>query len=129
MSRLIAAIVASVGTLVSVGLQAQQTALPVAGKWEVTVDRQPTRTLELTVDGTTVNGTLTKPGSSDTVAVTGEVKKVELIFWTPEKEEFIGVIIREGSPVQGTYVYCPPGRSQANCAKSAVTMKRPTKTN
>lgn len=119
------AIVASIGMLAVIGLEAQQPASAVAGKWEVTVDRQPTRTLELAVDGTAVKGTLTKAGSTDTVTVTGEYKRVELTFWTPAKEESFGVIVREGTPVQGTYVYCVDGV----CTKSGVTMKRPVQTN
>ena len=120
MGRLLA-VVASVGVLVSVGLQARQSALPVAGKWEVTVSGQPTRILELTVDGTAVKGTITRAGSADTLPVSGEHKKSELTFWTPEKEEFFGVMVREGSPVQGTYVHC----IKDQCRKSGVTMKRP----
>lgn len=126
MGRLIA-LAASIGVLVAVGLAAQQPASIVAGKWEVTVDRQPTRTVELTVDGTAVAGTLTKAGSTATVGVTGEFKKVELTFWTPEKpepEEFFGVVVRDGV-AQGTYVHCVKGV----CSKSGVTMKRPAKTN
>lgn len=114
-------IVASVGIVVSVGLQAQS-ALPVSGKWEVIVGIQPTRILELTLDGTAVKGTITKPRSTDTLPVTGEHRKFELTFWTPEKEEFFGVMVREGSPVQGTYVHC----IKDQCWKSGVTMKRPT---
>ena len=129
MSRRIAAIALSLGVLVSVGLGAQQKAIPVAGKWEVSVDRRPMRIADLTVDGTTVEGTITKSNSTETVPVIGELKKVELIFWTTDKEETFGVITREGEPVQGTYMYCPPGRSQSECAKSAVTMKRPAKSN
>jgi hypothetical protein len=124
MGRFLAIAIAA-GIFVTVGLQAQQPASAVAGKWEVTVDRQPTRTLELALDGTAVKGTLTKAGSTDTVAVTGEYKKVELTFWTAGKEEFLGVVIREGTPVQGTYVYCVNGV----CTKSGVTMNRPAKTN
>ena len=93
----------------------------------MTVDRQPTRTVELTVDGTAVAGTLTKAGSTATVQVTGEFQKVELTFWTPEKpepEEFFGVVVRDGV-AQGTYVHCVNGV----CSKSGVTMKRPAKTN
>jgi hypothetical protein len=105
MGKRLAALFASAGIVASAGLGAQQT-VAVAGKWEVFIDRQPTRTLELTLDGTAVKGTLTKTGSTDTVAVTGEMKKVELTFWTPEKEEFFGVVVREGAPVQGTYVHC-----------------------
>ena len=86
------------------------------------------RTVELAIEGTTVKGTLTKYGSTETVAVTGEHKTIELTFWTAEKEEFFGVMVREGFPVEGTYVYCPPGRSQAYCTKSGVTMKRPVRT-
>ena len=63
MGRVIA-IVGSLGVLAAVGLGAQQPASPVAGKWDVTVDRQPTRTLQLTVDGTAVAGTLTKAGAT-----------------------------------------------------------------
>jgi hypothetical protein len=111
--------------LITVSLQAQRPASAVAGKWEVTVDRQSTRTVELTVDGTVVKGTLTTAGSTNTVAVTGEYKKAELTFWTPEKVEFFGVVVREGAAVQGTYVHCVNGV----CTKSGVTMKRPTKTN
>jgi hypothetical protein len=107
--------------LAAVSLQAQLPASAVAGKWDVFIDRQPARTLELTVDGSTVKGTLTKSGSTDTVAVTGEFKKAELTFWTPEQEEFFGVIVRDGSPVQGTYVYCRNGQ----CTKSGVNLKRP----
>jgi hypothetical protein len=120
MGRLLA-VVASVGVLVSVGLQAQQSALRVAGKWEVTVGGQPPRILELTLEGSVVKGTITKAGSTDTLPVTGEHRKFELTFWTPEKEEVFGVMVREGSPVQGTYVHC----IKDQCWKSAVTMKRP----
>ena len=119
MSRLLA-VVAFAGVLISVGLQAQS-ALPVAGKWEVIVGIQPTRILELTLDGTTVKGTITKARSTETLPVTGEHRKFELTFWTPEKEEFFGVMVREGSPVQGTYVHC----IKDQCWKSGVTMKRP----
>ena len=122
MGRLIT-IAASIGLLGTIGPLAQQPAAAVSGKWEVSVDRQPPRTVELTVDGTAVKGTLTKAGSTDTVIVAGEYKKVDLTFWTPEKEEFFGVVLREGAPVQGTYVYC----TQGQCTKSGVTMRRPTK--
>ena len=124
MGRLLG-VVASAGVLVSMGLQAQQSALPVAGKWDVTVGNQPTRILELVLEGTAVKGTLTKAGSTDTLPVTGEYKKFDLTFWTPEKEEFFGVMVREGSPVQGTYVHC----IKEQCWKSGVTMKRPASTN
>ena len=125
MGRLIAT-VASIGVWLAVGLGAQQTASVVAGKWEVTVERQPTRTVELTVNGTAVTGTLTKAGSTATVEVTGEFKKVDLTFRTPERpepEEFFGVVVRDGV-AQGTYVHCVKGV----CSKSGVTMKRPAKT-
>ena len=119
------AIVASIGVVVMVSLQAQQPASRVAGKWEVTVDRQPVRIVDLTVDGTVVKGTITKFGSTDTLPVTGEHKRFELTFWTPGEEESFGVMVREGYPVQGTYVWC----IKDQCSKSGVTMKRPAKTN
>ena len=109
--------------LVTVGLQAQQTLPSVAGKWEVSIDRRPLRIAELSVDGSAVKGTITKDGSTDTLPVSGELKKVELIFWTPNKEETFGVIVREGEPVQGTYVHCVKNV----CTKAGVTMKRPAK--
>jgi beta-galactosidase/beta-glucuronidase len=123
----VVAIAVSISVLVAVGLGAQQPASLVAGKWDVTVDRQTTRTVQLTVDGTAVAGTLTKAGSTATAEVTGVFKKVELTFWTPEKpepEEFFGVVVRDGV-AQGTYVHCVNGV----CTKSAVTMKRAAKTN
>ena len=119
--RRLLAVVAAVGVLVSVGLQARQSALPVAGEWEVSVGGQPIRILKLTLDGTAVKGTITKAGSTDTLPVTGEHKKFELTFWTPRQEEFFGVMVREGSPVQGTYVHC----IKEQCSKSGVTMRRP----
>ena len=117
-------VVASLVVLASVGLQARQSAQSVAGKWEVTVGGQPPRILELTLEGTAVKGTISKAGSTDTLPVIGEHRKFELTFWTPEKEEFFGVMVREGSPVQGTYVHC----INDQCSKSAVTMKRPAST-
>ncbi len=120
-------IIGLAAVLLTTALQAQQKPIPVAGKWEVNIDRRPIRIADLTVQGSVVKGTITKPNSTDTIAVTGELRAVELIFWTPEKEETFGVIAREGEPVQGTYMFCPAGRPSGECAKSAVTMKRPAK--
>ena len=117
----IAVLVTSVGLLVSAGVQARQSSIPLAGKWEVIVDGQPTRIVDLAINGAAVKGTLTKAGSTDTLPVTGEYKQFDLTFWTPGKEEFFGVVIREGAPIQGTYVHCIDGK----CTKSAVTLKRP----
>jgi hypothetical protein len=97
MGRLFA-VVASVGVLAA-GLSAQQRASAVAGKWEVTVTGQAKRL--------------------------AEYKNVNLSFWTAAKEEFFGVMVREGAPVQGTYVHCVGDQ----CSKSGVTMRRPTKAN
>jgi hypothetical protein len=121
-------IVGLVAVVLIVGLPAQQMAKPVVGKWEVSVDGQPMRIADLSLDGTAVKGTITKSGSAETVAVIGELRKVDLIFWTPEKEETFGVIVRDGEPVQGTHIYCPPGQPRSpSCSKRAVTMKRPAK--
>ena len=117
------AIVATAGLAAAVGLGAQQPSSSVAGKWDVMVDGQPARTLELKVEGAAVAGTLTSARNTTKVEVTGEFKKVELTFWTPAKEEFFGVVVREGEPVQGTYVHCVAG----TCSKSGVTMTRPRK--
>ena len=123
MGRLFA-VVASVGVLAA-GLSAQQRASAVAGKWEVTVTGQAKRLVELTVKGTEVTGVITSATSDAMVEVTGEYKNVNLSFWTAAKEEFFGVMVREGAPVQGTYVHCVGDQ----CSKSGVTMRRPTKAN
>ncbi len=109
------------GLVAVVGLGAQQPASPAAGKWDVKVDGQPARTAVLTVQGTEVTGTITGRNSAIRLEVTGEFKKMSLTFATPGKEEFFGVVIREGEPVAGTYVYCVAGV----CTKSGVTLQRP----
>ena len=114
-------VVATLALLGAGALHSQQPASPAAGKWEVRVDGQPVRMVELTVNGTAVKGTLTRRDSKATVEVAGEFKKFDLTFATPAKDESFGVMVREGFPVEGTYVYCTGGQ----CSKSGVTLHRP----
>lgn len=120
MSR-VAGIVGVLGLVISASLAGQQPASRVAGKWDVTVDRQPTRRAELTVKGTEVTGTITARDSDAKLEITGVFKNISLTFATPGNEESFGVVVREGEPVQGTYVYCVGGV----CTKSGVTLERP----
>ena len=112
-------VVGALGLVASIGLAAQQPV--VAGKWEVKVDGQSARTAELVVQGTKVTGTITAWNSPEKLKVAGEFKKMSLTFSTPGDEESFGVVVREGEPVQGTYVYCTAGV----CTKSGVTLQRP----
>ena len=119
MRRLLSA-TAALSLLLMTGLTAQQSA--VAGRWDVSITGQPKRTLELTVAGTVVSGTMTV--GSSTVRVTGEFGTGTLTFRTQVRDEYFTFGYRDGA-WQGTYVYSGSG-SREESYKTGVTLSRPT---
>ena len=124
MNRLIS-VIASIGILFAAVVEARQSPSTVAGKWDVTVTGQPTRTLELITEGEVVTGTLTKHGSQ-LATVRGEFKHGNLILETQARDEFLTVVVR-GDGLMGTYVHEPYIKDL--CYKTGVTLKRPPTTN
>jgi hypothetical protein len=93
----------------------------VAGRWDLAITGQAKRTLDLTVDGTVVSGTMT--AGANTARVTGEFGTGTLVLGTPARDEYFTFGYRDGA-WQGTYVYCGSG-SPEECYKTGVTLSRP----
>ena len=117
------AVAVSIGMFWGSSVPAQHAASVVAGKWELTVTGRPTRLLELTADGASVTGTLTKDGST-TATVTGELKGNNLIFETKARDEYFTVLV-DGGGMHGTYVY--NGGSPETSYKTGVILRRPAR--
>jgi len=112
------ALTVALGLALVTGLVAQQVASPVSGKWDVNVTGQAKRSVDLTVEGTTVRGSLIS--GAETAAVTGQFRDGGLSFWTSGREEFFTVVLRDGV-WQGTYV---DSRTQ-HAYKAGLTLSRP----
>jgi len=112
------ALTVALGLALVAGLVAQQVASPVSGKWDVNVTGQAKRSVDLTVEGTAVRGSLAS--GAETAEVTGEFRDGSLSFWTTRREEYFTVGLRDGV-WQGTYV---DSRTQ-RAYKTGVTLSRP----
>jgi hypothetical protein len=121
MIRLVALVFLAVVSLTA-GLSAQRPAPVVAGKWEVSINGQPVRIVDLTVDAAAVTGTLTKDGS-EPLKVVGELKGNNLGFKTTELEEEFFALVPEGAGFHGTYSFC--NKDKTICFKKGVKLKRP----
>ena len=118
--RRVLSVTAALGVVLITGVTAQQSA--VAGRWEVLITGQPKRTLDLTVDGAVVSGTMT--AGANTARVTGEFGTGTLMFRTTARDEYFTFGFRDGA-WQGTYVYSGSG-SREEAYKTGVTLNRPT---